>query len=176
MDPDLRREVDDLKTRSTSDEDLRQMMGYNIRIVKYNELIGYDSIDDLLGPRGECIILYETAPNIGHWVCIYRIGNLVSFFDSYGLKPDDQFHKICIKFRRSNGIRKPYLTYLLSDSRYKVEYSDYPLQNKADDIATCGLWCIQRLKIKGLDPEGFAKLYRDGQGFDSDDLVVLSNF
>lgn len=174
MNPFLRQELDEIKELSTSNTELQEKMGYNIPVVKYNELINYNDIDQLLGPKGECIILYETAPNIGHWVCCFKRGNKISFFDSLGLKPDDQFHQICIKFRKDNGINKPYLTYLLSSSPYKVEYNEYKLQNPDPEVATCGRWVINRLRLKHLTPKQFYNLYKKGPHFDSDDLVILT--
>jgi hypothetical protein len=171
----LRNEIDDIKSLSTSNHELEQKMGYNIPIYKYSELINFNTIDELLGKNKECIILYETtSPDNGHWVCCFKRGKTVSFFDSLGLMPDDQFHKISVKFRIDNGITKPYLTYLLSNYNGKVEYNEYELQTPDIHIATCGRWCVQRLKLKHLTPKQFYELYKPLNNYDSDDIVILT--
>lgn len=91
-----------------------------------------------------------------------------------GLKPDDQFHKISIKFRKDNGIRKPYLTYLLSNTDKKVEWNEFQLQDFNPDISTCGRWCVVRLRMKHLTPKQFYDLFKSDDEIDSDELVVLS--
>lgn len=174
MNPKLREEIDEIKMISTSNSELQEKLGRPINVIKYNELKNYSSIDDLLKPYGECIILYETHVNNGHWVCVFKRGNKISFFDSLGLKPDDQFHSISIKFRKDNGIRKPYLTYLLTDTPYEVEYNPYKLQVMDEFIATCGRWVVLRLKLKDLSPSEFANLFKGGVDFDSDDLAILA--
>jgi len=166
--------IDDLKGYSLSNTDLEDEMGYNIPIIKYDELKKYNNIDELLYPNNEAIMLYETHPNVGHWVCIFkRNNNTISFFDSLGLKPDDQFHRICIKFRKNRGILLPYLTYLLSECPYNVEYNEYPLQNDNPEIATCGRWCIERLRNKKLTPCQFYNKFKPEYDIDSDDKLIL---
>lgn len=177
MDPILRYEIDKIKKISTSNDELSKKMGRPIKIIKYSQLKKYRDIDELLGPYGECIILYETQPNVGHWVCCFRRTddkNIISFFDSLGLMPDDQFHSICVKFRKESGIYYPYLTYLLSKTKSKVEWNEYQLQEHGSHVATCGRWCILRLRMKHLDPNKFYELFKDDNNIDSDDLVILS--
>jgi hypothetical protein len=179
MDPITRSEVDEIKTESTSNQELQNMVGRPIKILKYSELKRFNNIEDVLGKYGEFIMLYETSPNVGHWCCCFtRTGSegqkIISFFDSLGLMPDDQFHEICIKFRKDSGITKPYLTYLLSNTDKDVEYNQYELQNMDPDVATCGRWCVVRLRMKHLSPTRFYELFKGGEDFDSDDLVILA--
>jgi hypothetical protein len=169
-----RNEIDELKLISTSNHELEQKLGHPIPIYKYSELINFSTIDELLGKNKECIILYETSPDRGHWVCCFKRDKTVSFFDSLGLMPDDQFHEISVKFRIDNGITKPYLTYLLSNYKNKVEYNEYQLQKPDIDISTCGRWVIQRLKLKHLTPKQFYELYKPLGEYDSDDIVILT--
>ncbi len=174
MDEELIELIDENKGYSYSNHDIEKSLGRDINIVKYSDLKNFNNIDELLGVNGECIILYQTFTNYGHWVCCFKRGNIVSFFDSYGLKPDDQFHKISIKFRKDLGIKKPYLTYLLYDNEYKIEYNQYQLQEYGDTIATCGRWVVERLKTKHLTPKQFYNLFKSEEDFTSDDLVILS--
>lgn len=175
MDEITRNQVDRIKTQSTSNNELKKKIGKKINVIKYSELKDYNNIDELLAPNGMFIMLYETSDNMGHWTCCFNRGkNIISFFDSLGLKPDDQFHEISIQFRKDSGIDKPFLTYLLSNSNKKVEWNEYDLQSMNPEIATCGRWCVLRLKMKHLSPKQFHELFKSGDGFDSDDLAVLA--
>lgn len=174
MNPYLRSEIDEIKLKSTSNLELKERLGRDIKIIKYTELKKYKDIDELLGQNGECIILYETSKNIGHWVCCFKRGNnIISFFDSLGLKPDDQFHEISIKFRKDIGIKRPCLTYLLSDTNKKVEWNEYQLQSFDPSVSTCGRWCVLRLRMKHLTPKQFYELFKSDKNIDSDDLAIL---
>lgn len=76
MDPILKDEVDQLKLLPTSNNELEERLGRHIPIVKYAELKKFNTIDELLGNNGECIILYETSKIdnqiSGHWTCCFR--------------------------------------------------------------------------------------------------------
>lgn len=172
---DIYDKIQYIKQLPTSNVELEEALGRPINVVRYTDLKKYKNIDDLLGKNGECIILYETSPDIGHWVCCFKRGNnTISFFDSLGLMPDDQFHSICIKFRKSQGISIPYLTYLLDASNKKIEWNEYNLQDPDDSISTCGRWCVLRLRMKHLTPKKFYELFKTDNNLSSDDFVVLS--
>lgn len=160
---------------STSNNDLIKLLGRYIKIIKYSDLKHITNIDELLQPPNyECILLYETSDNNGHWTCIYRYGNKINFFDSFGLKPDDEFHKITIDYRKESGVVYPCLTYLLSDVNDPIEFNNYKLQDYA--YSTCGYWCVARLLLKSLSMYQFYKLFKSDTLNKPDDLVILSLF
>ena len=41
----------------------------------------------LSNDKDYCIILYEDAPNRGHWTKLLKYDGLYEHFDSYGVKP-----------------------------------------------------------------------------------------
>ena len=53
--------------RPLSDEDIRDILGPNCKIMKYSGLADYNDLDDLLPKlKDYAIILYEEDENIGH--------------------------------------------------------------------------------------------------------------
>jgi len=62
-----------------------------IRIISYNELEKYTTIDELLPDSKEhLMLLYQTdSESSGHWTCLVRNDDNIYYFDSYG-KPIDE--------------------------------------------------------------------------------------
>ena len=70
-----------------------EMLNYNpdSRLYKYTDLYDYNDIDDVFNHFNKIILLYLTTSfNNGHWVCLFRNGDKISFFDSYGYNVDDE--------------------------------------------------------------------------------------
>lgn len=60
-----------------------------MRVLTYPELQNVQSIEEILGSSGRAVILFlTTGLSRGHWVGVFKRGNTLSFFDSYGLAPD----------------------------------------------------------------------------------------
>lgn len=150
----------------TSDFKKNFLKKKGVRIVTYEELADYDSINDLLYPYDRCVILYETKRNSGHWTCLFkrkRLGepSIISFFDSYGLKIDEELEYVPKNLRGDY----PHLTYLLYRHAQKypdlpVEYNEFPLQEDLKGVNTCGKWCVIRMYLNNLDAREFAKLFK----------------
>jgi len=69
--------------------------GAKFVLLQYPELANYNDITELLPKKlSVAIILFETAPNTGHWTCLVRKNNIIYYFDSYGVKPDGEFQFI----------------------------------------------------------------------------------
>lgn len=131
------------------------------------------SLDQILGKSNKAIILFRNAQNFGHWCCIYRHKNTITFFDSYGCKPDDQYKFIPKNIaKRFNGhIRR--LTKMLYDEAkrgYEIHYNEYGLQSSDPRIATCGRWCIIRLQYPDISINDFNKIFTDKK-ISPDELV-----
>lgn len=132
--------------KTLSSSDINNFLGENANIKTYRDLKKYDNIDDLLSDYGYCILLYETRDHFGHWTLIFKLDDKnICFFDSYGLKPDDQLRYIPKYFKQINNINIPYLTYLLYYSNYNVEYNEFKFQEYKKDINTCGRHILCRL-------------------------------
>jgi hypothetical protein len=143
-------------------------------VVLYPDLLYYDNIDDVLGIYGACIILYQTSPSYGHWVCIFKLNkNTVEHFDSYSYKPDKELKFIDKDFRKKNNENFPYLTYLLYKSGYKINYNEHHFQSNKREISTCGRWTGARLLLRHLTLKQFYNKFKPFKEFNSDFIVTL---
>jgi len=123
--------------------------------VPYDIIHKINNIDELLGSSGMAYILYLLqSPNYGHWVCLFKRGDKLSYFNSYGFEPDDDFKYAKKGLRKLVNEEEPYLFELLSKSGYQCEYNDHKLQS--DGSTVCGLWVIDRLNNKKLSPDEYA--------------------
>jgi hypothetical protein len=137
------------------DSDIRHNLGANAKILKYNELAGINSLDELLpGRKSFCVILYLDSEQSGHWVAVTRNASGVYFFDSYGGAPDSQLRWVPEATRDSLGVDGNYLTTILRTATQPVYYNKHDYQSDKDGVATCGRWCCLFIK-KGMNCEDF---------------------
>lgn len=144
VDPtEIAEEIDD----TTDTEDIRRHLGQEgvSNTIKYSTLARYNSIFDLL-PHDKAykIILIEQKPNLGHWVCIIRYGNTITFFDSYGEGVDGELKYVTKMMNKMLGQDHHYLSDLLRrvPDDWVVNFNKKKLQKLSNDIATCGRWII----------------------------------
>jgi hypothetical protein len=125
-----------------SGQDIVDICKGKTHIVPYHELNKYNSIDELLAPHGSVVLLYETRYDYGHWVCMfYDRNNEFNFFDSYGLKPDEE-----LKYATYNlNEGRPFLTLLLNKYNGKIIVNNKRLQVFKNDVNTCGRWTAFRV-------------------------------
>lgn len=147
-----------------SDKQVLKLVHGKANIVLYPELIYYDNIDQILGRYGACFLLFESKPNYGHWTCLIRRGNTIEFFDPYSGYPDDNLKFVPEEFKHKSNQDKPYLSMLLLNSPYKLEYNEFDFQNKKQGVNTCGRWCAMRILFKYLTIEEFASLFLNKNG------------
>ena len=161
--------------KALSDSDIRTILGADTQILKYSELAGVGSMDELL-PRlvDSCILLYEESPNRGHWVALLKYNDIFEHFDSYGIKPETELQWINMKKRRMLKQATPYLSPLLDDERYnRVRY-----QELDPDVNTCGSHIVNRiyrLKHYSMDPDAYNEFMRelkDDHGITYDTIVA----
>jgi hypothetical protein len=146
-----------------SNKDLQEKIHHPIRILQYPELVNYDDIQKLL-PNDFCILilLIETSQNAGQWVCLIRKNNIITFFDSYGLKYDTELRFV------SNSVRQqlhesPFLTGLLNHAKkqgFKIEYNKIQLQQFSSNVSTCGKFVISICNafVDGISLQEYLKL------------------
>lgn len=144
-----------------SDKDIRQIFKDQIKIIKYSEIKYYNDISELLAPYGRTMILIETSPNRGHWVCCFtgvqKQANKIFYFDSYGVIPDGQLKKIDKVTRHKLGEGLSDLVPLFHN--YDILYNNHQLQSKIPGTATCGKWASCRMLLNNLNSDQFAKLF-----------------
>ena len=163
-----------LKYKPLSDKEIVDLLDGQTVVRKYNELDQFDTIDDLIAPYGNCVILRVTAQNYGHWICSKKTGNMISFFDSYGGFPDNQKHYVNEDFLKRSGQKYNKICELLHKAsfNYLVEFSNRKLQDiKKPKIATCGYWCVCFIK-SGLTVDDFYDWLNSFKVRDKDSLVV----
>lgn len=145
-----------------SDSDLRKLIEGHAKVVLYSNLKGYSSLNELLNCPGQSIfLLYQQAPNYGHWTCLFKQGNRIEFFDPYGINVDDELKWTDPSMRKQLHMDKPWLSKLLYESppHYTLIYNQHPFQKRGNDINTCGRWCVLRLLFKNLSLEQFVELF-----------------
>ena len=134
--------VNKLVHKALSDEELKVILGKDLKIVMYPDLAKYSSIEQLLvNPNDYCIILIvesESKFNIsGHWTALLRYDGLFEYFDPYGNDVDvDLMTWMDRKTRARLQESKPYLTYLLKGRKYIYNKVKYEVLKKG--VNTCG--------------------------------------
>ena len=163
--------MDDLLNIAYSNNNIKKKLDGKCNIITYNDLSNYNNIDQVLGKFGCVVILYETSKNYGHWICLFKTHDkkgkeIISFFDPYGFTVDDKLDYGNIEYY-------PMMSKLLYESPYQIEYNQYPMQTFSKNIATCGPWCIARIKFRKLPLNDFHKLFKGNKHFTSDELVAI---
>lgn len=146
-----------LKGTAMAMDDVQKLLP-GTAVLTYPELAKFDTLDQLLGPLRQAVILYLIEETFGHFTCIFRRGNDVEVFDSYGIRPDDELKFISSHFRNISEQRAPHLSYLLYHCPYKIHFNDHKLQRRAASVATCGPHCIVRLAFKDMPCDSYAAM------------------
>lgn len=138
--------MEEIQDYPLSDNDIRQILGQEIRIMTYPELKHLRSIDQCFDSKGRCILLFLTSsPTDGHWCCMMNKPDGIHFFDPYGESPEDVKGGVSMPMREQLDMRQPYLTRLLRASGRPVFYNTVPYQQEKSGVNTCGRWCVVRL-------------------------------
>jgi hypothetical protein len=160
-----------------SNFDLIKLLDGKANIVIYPNLVNYNNIDEVLGPYGACFLLFESKKQYGHWVCLFkRNQNTIEFFNSYGGYPDTSLEYIPMHFREESGQIYPYLSWLLLESPYELEYNEFQFQKKNKNIKTCGRHTVIRLLLRDLDIyqyKAFLDMIKRKTGMNYDQIVTM---
>lgn len=141
--PDIRNNVNEVKKVSMSDELIKFYLP-NAKIIIYNNLKDYNTIEEILPENKSFAVLLYVSANLitevsGHWTCITRLNNEISYFDSYGKTPD---YAIDHWFKKNTEQQTKYLSQFLNKTKLKVFYNGIQYQSTPGDISTCGRHCI----------------------------------
>ena len=156
-----------------SGSDIMQILNNKSKIMRYSDLTEFNHIDEVLSPYDNVVILYETKPNYGHWVCIMKHHErrpYLEFFDSYGLAPDEQLRFI------KHGFRSPVLTQLLSESRYPVIYNKQQLQDDYHNVSTCGRHVCMRLIMMEYPLSSYLRMFKSNKNRPDEIVTYLTAF
>ena len=139
--------------KMVSDTDIKKWLGLDAPILKYSELQRYNTMTDLL-PNDKCfvVVLTESKRNSGHWCCLLRTGNNISWMDSYGVKPDGELNFISATMKQMLGETQHHLTRLIKTipKDFNFDYNKTKLQKLNDFVNTCGRWTILFCKMNQL--------------------------
>jgi hypothetical protein len=153
------------KDYALSNDDINRILDPPTHILTYPELARFSSIDEVFDDLGRCIVLYlVNGPTSGHWVCLWRKGDRINYFDSYGDPPETPREAVGGAYDQE----EPHLMNLLRDSGCKVYYNSHPYQSDRAAVATCGRWCVARLLLKDYSDKKFYDIIKhSGQSPDT---------
>ena len=151
-----------------SANDIKNILGHDIKIIKFPDLVEYNSMQEVLPFPNDCAIIFfldEVTPtsNIGHWTAIMRNGNQYEFFDSYGLSSKEDLDHIDKEKRIRFGEQHDYLKELGGGS---LKHNPVDYQSWDKNVATCGRYAIIRLLafMNGItNPKSFYKFMSDAK-------------
>lgn len=160
--------ISELKKKSFSGKDILDAVNGKTKIIVYNQLFSMGSLQNLFYPHNCFVLLYETRPNYGHWVCVIKHNkNLIEFFDAYGYFIDDQ-----INFIKDKNFKPfPILSELLYNSGCKIIYNNIRLQKLKKDIASCGRHVAMRINLRHLPLNKYVELIQSAN-MDADDVTT----
>ena len=148
--------------KSLTDLEILTLTDNMCKIVMYDKIHLYDDITQLFGDYDCIALLYQIkSKSYGHWVALIldRDNKVVYFFDSYGnlidkqlLFADDTIRQLCHENHN-------YLSELIYESGYDVDFNNKHLQEAKQGINTCGRWVASRIIYKDLTNEEFADLF-----------------
>ena len=166
----------ELTRQPLSDADILKRLHGKTKVLVYSDFQEYDDLDSLLAPYGNVVFLLKMMPNYGHWMCIKKTGDRISFFDSYGEFPDKQKKHVPKGFLKESGQSYNKLCELLLKASYKytIEFSEYKYQKKDGKTATCGQWCCVFIE-SGLTTDDFRQ-FRDSFPEKDKDLICAKLF
>lgn len=155
-----------------SDEDIRKMLGSDIKIMTYPMLKDMTNINECFDRKGRCIILFlTTGPTEGHWCCMLRRPDRIEFFDPYGEAPEEQKDNIAPQMLDQLDEDKPYLTSLMRASGMPIYYNTHSFQQDRSRVNTCGRHCVTRCLYGTYPLEKYLNMIKK-TGLSADDFVI----
>lgn len=154
-----RQKIAEYQKVALSDGQLKRVLGGKVNIVLYPDLHKMRSLDEVMGPHGAAIILFEARPSYGHWCAVFRgpggDDGMVEFFNPYGGYPDDSLKHIGAAFAAETDQDFPYLSHLMMRSPYRLSYNQYAFQRHNPDVKTCGRHCAARILLRDLPLDSY---------------------
>jgi hypothetical protein len=163
--------MEEIKDYPLGDDDIRKILGNDIKIITYPMLGKMRNIDEAFDKNGRCIMLYLTHDeHSGHWVCMLNRGKEIEYFDSYGEPPEEPLGDVPRGKLQQMDESSPYLTALLRKSGKRVTYNHHAFQKTAGDINTCGRHAVVRC-LYAQYPLSKYKKVMDSTGMSPDNFV-----
>ena len=140
-----------------SGKDILTITKGKCKVMLYEELEQYNTIEDAMGEHGAIALLYQEQKFFGHWACVLDQGNYIEIYDSYGVPVDDELKFSEFNMRKHEGTIQPHLTVLLNKSGRKVIHNSRKLQLLRQNVNTCGRYCALRILMRDLPMDKFNK-------------------
>lgn len=156
-------------------ESMLRMVDDKSNLMLYEDLHKYNDLNDVLGKHGSCIFLYQTHRFEGHWSCIFKDSDnpdRLIFFDSYGLKMDEELQFSEHNRRLHEGDIVPHLTALVNKSMYRVISNTYRYQKDGSRNSECGSHTACRIIFRHLSPIQYRKFLTKNKHHDPDFWTV----
>lgn len=146
-----------------TDKKILKLAGKDSKIILYPNLKRYKTIEQVFGNKKNVIILYihdETPSSItGHWCSVTKYNNLYSFYDSFGMMPDDIIMMKTEQDRDKTNQEHNYLSALLFNSKQPVEYNEFQFQDNDQDVNTCGAHTGVRCRFSDIPLKEYQKVF-----------------
>lgn len=139
-----------------SGTDIESLMNNDCKIMKYNDLDEYKSLDSIFWDSRFIFLLYPVkSENNGHWCLLMkRKPKVIDIFDSYGFFPDTQNENGAMDYKK-------YLSNLLirSPKDIKIYYNENRYQSENSNA--CGYYCVLRAWNQQMTDKQFQKMLDD---------------
>jgi len=147
-----------------SDGDIRRRLP-GVPVIKYSDLRKLNNLPDV------CIILLEWQKNgVGHWVCLFHIGDVPYYFNSFGERYDNDLNCLSRSARIILGESGNEIERLLDGQACEYNKTKY----QSDNSSTCGRHCINRIRDKRLGSTAYLrKMNKLKKEFGSYDNAIL---
>lgn len=163
--------MEEIKEYPLGDDDIRKILGNDIKIITYPMLGKMKNIDEAFDRKGRCIMLYLTHDeHSGHWVCMLNKGDNIEYFDPYGDAPEEALDNVPRPKLQALDEDYPYLTQLFRKSGKKITYNHHAFQKEKRNINTCGRHSVVRCLYAPYSLAKYKKIM-DATGMSPDNFV-----
>jgi len=159
-----------IETQPITIGSLRQALPKSAKVILYDSLPEYGSIEGVFGRKKSLVILYQLhdeggrkTEGMGHYSTILKLGNgKYEFFSSYGFSPEQEINKThsggkLIKLLGKNVVR-----------------SSVRLQQRFNSN-TCGRWAAARCILRDVPLQIFLKHFAQRLTLqEPDDIITLA--
>jgi len=153
--------------------DILRLTNDEVKIVIYDDLEKYKTIDEVFGNKNAIVLLYQNTQNSGHWVLLMKQSpKILYWFDSYAFQLDQEI-KWSSYLLNKGYLKNPPLTYLIKNSPYKLLQNKVKYQELANAVNTCGKWCITRFNYRHLTDKDFKTFMLGSKHYNGDFWVSI---
>ena len=161
---------------SLSDDDIKKLLGGDIKITTYPDLEKKQSLNELFDRHGRAILFFpQENQQSGHWTALIKNGREIEFFDPYGEPPEKQKESLPKSKLDELRMNKPSLANLLDNSGYRIYFNKIQLQKFSNDVTTCGRHCVCRLIYHKFPVERYRQMI-DRSGDNPDEFVTKMTY